>query len=90
MKIKVNNKLISAANFNPTKTTFQQSTEELNQAIDSGTITLPLYQRDVSWILKKSVDLLNYQLNGKAPVSAISMNKMTKMICCKDNRSYFQ
>lgn len=44
------------------------------QKIDSREISLPLYQRDLSWTLKKAVDLLNYQLLGKAPVSPISIN----------------
>lgn len=47
--------------------------------INENTLTLPLYQRDVSWTLQKSVDLLNYQLFGKAPVSPISINQLSKM-----------
>lgn len=35
---------------------------------------MPLYQRDVSWTLNQAIDLLNYQLLGKAPVAPISMN----------------
>lgn len=42
-------------------------------------ITLPLYQRDVSWTLKKAVDLLDYQLFGKAPVSPISINEINRI-----------
>lgn len=49
----------------------------LCEKIETNDITLPLYQRDISWSIKKSVSLLNYQLNGKAPVSPISVNKIT-------------
>lgn len=47
---------------------------DMCQKIESKAITLPLYQRDLSWTLTKCIDLLNYQLLGKAPVSPISMN----------------
>ncbi|HIB3696087.1 TPA: GmrSD restriction endonuclease domain-containing protein [Enterococcus faecalis] len=40
-------------------------------------ITLPLYQRDLSWNVQKSMALLNYQLFGKAPVAPISINQMS-------------
>lgn len=63
--------------YNPTKQTFQMSALNLCEKIENNDITLPLYQRDVSWSIKKSIDLLNYQLNGKAPVSPISVNKIT-------------
>lgn len=59
---------------NPTKETRQQTIDDLCQSIDNGMLTLPLYQRDLSWTIQKYVDLLNYQLLGKAPVSAISIN----------------
>lgn len=62
------------ADMNPTKETRQLTIENLCQMIDRGVLTLPLYQRDLSWTLKKCVDLLNYQLSGKSPVSAISIN----------------
>ncbi len=62
------------ADMNPTKETRQLTIENLCQMIDQGSLTLPLYQRDLSWTLQKCVDLLNYQLSGKSPVSAISIN----------------
>lgn len=76
--MKINQKIISAANFNPTKMTHQMSVEKLCQKVKDASLTLPNYQRDVSWTLQKSVDLFNYQLFGKAPVAAISMNQITK------------
>lgn len=72
--MKINPTLASNANMNPTKETRQATIEDLCHSIDSGILTLPLYQRDLSWTLQKYVDLLNYQLSGKAPVSAISIN----------------
>ena len=64
------------ANMNPTKETTQRTIDDLCQSIDKGFLSLPLYQRDLSWTLQKSVDLLNYQLSGKSPVSAISINEI--------------
>jgi hypothetical protein len=75
--MKMNKVLKKMAAYNPTKQTFQMTTSNLCEKIESNEITLPLYQRDVSWTLEKSVNLLNYQLNGKAPVSPISVNKIT-------------
>ena len=72
--MKIKKDLINYANMNPTKETRQQTIDDLCQSIDAGILTLPLYQRDLSWTIQKCVDLLNYQLSGKAPVSAISFN----------------
>ncbi len=72
--MKVSTDLYNVANMNPTKETRQQTIDDLCHSIDNGTLTLPLYQRDLSWTIQKYVDLLNYQLSGKAPVSAISIN----------------
>lgn len=75
--MKINDTLKKSVAYNPTKQTFQMSALNLCQKIETSDITLPLYQRDISWSIKKSVSLLNYQLNGKAPVSPISVNKIT-------------
>ena len=75
--MKINDNLKKSVAYNPTKQTFQMSALNLCQKIETNDITLPLYQRDISWSVKKSVSLLNYQLNGKAPVSPISVNKIT-------------
>lgn len=74
--MKINEKLSEAANANPTKETRQFTIFDLCKSVDQGTLTLPLYQRDLSWTLKKYVALYNYQLLGKAPVSAISINEI--------------
>lgn len=79
IKMKMNKNLIKAAGFNPTKKTYQISIANLCEKIESEEITLPLYQRDVSWTLKKAIELLNYQLLGKAPVSPISINEINKV-----------
>lgn len=50
---------------------------DMCEKIKKNKITRPLYQGDLSWNLKKSVDLLNYQLFGKIPVSPISINQIS-------------
>lgn len=75
--MKINESLKKMIAYNPTKQTFQMSALNLCEKIETNDITLPLYQRDISWSIKKSVNLLNYQLNGKAPVSPISVNKIS-------------
>jgi len=74
--MRVNPKLIEATGFNPTKKSYQITVEDLCKRIDENNITLPLYQRDLSWTLQKAVDLLNFQLFGKAPVAPISINEI--------------
>lgn len=70
----INKNLVKAAGYNPTKESRQKSIFEMCDLIEEGEISLPLYQRDLSWTLKKSIELLNYQLLGKSPVSPISIN----------------
>ena len=70
----ISKKLIEAANYNPTKESRQRSIFDLCQMIETQSLSLPLYQRDISWTLDKCISLLNYQLLGKAPVSPISIN----------------
>lgn len=74
--MKINSELLKAASFNPTKRTYQISIANLCEKIENKEITLPLYQRDVSWTIEKAIDLLNYQLLGQAPVSPISVNEI--------------
>lgn len=73
----INKKLIAASKFNPTEKSHKMTIGDMCEKIRNNKITLPLYQRDLSWSLKKSVDLLNYQLFGKAPVSPISINQIS-------------
>ena len=72
--MRISKELIKAASFNPTKKSHQMSIIDMCQKIDNQTISLPLYQRDLSWTVAKCISLLNYQLLGKAPVSPISIN----------------
>lgn len=76
--MRISDKLSEAAAFNPTKQSQIKSVQDMCQDIEKGKITLPLYQRDLSWKLGKAVSLLNYQLFGKAPVAPISMNRIGK------------
>lgn len=75
-KFEISERLRKAADFNPTNKTHQMNIFDICKEIESNDIVLPLYQRDVCWTLEKNVDLLNYQLMGKAPVSPISMNEI--------------
>ena len=70
----INRQLLEAANLNPTKNSRQEYIFTLCEYIEKKELTLPLYQRDVSWTLPKCVELLNYQLLSKSPISAISIN----------------
>lgn len=72
--MKISKALQEAASFNPTEKSHKMTVQDMCKKIDNDEITLPLYQRDVSWTKRQAIDLLNYQLLGKAPVSPISMN----------------
>lgn len=72
--MKISKKLVQAASFNPTEKSHKMTVLDMCKKIENLDITLPLYQRDVSWTLNQAIDLLNYQLLGKAPVAPISMN----------------
>lgn len=77
--MKVSKSLMESASFNPTEKSHKMSVLDMCKKIEGNEITLPLYQRDVSWTLNQSIDLLNYQLLGKAPVAPISMNIITDL-----------
>lgn len=70
----INKHLLEAVNLNPTKDGRQEYVFTLCEYIEKNELTLPLYQRDVSWTLDKCVELLNYQLLSKSPISVISIN----------------
>jgi len=72
--MKINKKLLAATNFNPTEASHKRTITDLCGLIETQNISLPVYQRDLSWNLRKCIELLEYQLLGKAPVSPISMN----------------
>lgn len=73
----INKKLIAAIEFNPTRKSHQMSISDMCAKIEENKITLPLYQRDLSWTISKGIALLNYQLFGKAPVAPISINQIS-------------
>ncbi|GIN09656.1 hypothetical protein J1TS1_38010 [Shouchella clausii] len=77
--MKIHKKVDLATGFNPTKKTHQMDIATMCQKIKENKITLPLYQRDLSWTLQKAVDLFNFQLFGKAPVSPISINEISNV-----------
>ncbi|UOF91945.1 DUF262 domain-containing protein [Fodinisporobacter ferrooxydans] len=75
--MRIHTKIEAATSFNPTKKTHQMDIATMCGKIKNNKITLPLYQRDLSWALQKAVDLFNFQLFGKAPVSPISINEIS-------------
>ncbi|NFL95085.1 hypothetical protein FDB73_01635 [Clostridium botulinum] len=74
MAIKINKKLDSDSTFDPTKESKPVSLGNLCRAIEEGKMTLPIFQTYIRWKIEKSVELLNFQLSGKAAVSPISVN----------------
>lgn len=86
--MRISNELIKAASVNPTKKSTQMSIVEMCNKIEEQIISLPLYQRDLSWTLDKCIALLNYQLLGKAPVSPISMNVINDTKDCVPQVSF--
>lgn len=76
MTIRINKNLIFYSTFDPTKESQPVSLENLCKDIEDEKITLPIFQTYIRWTTEKSVDLLNFQLNGKAAVSPISINKI--------------
>ena len=86
--MRISKELINAASFNPTKKSHQMSIIDMCQKIENSSISLPLYQRDLSWTLQKCIDLLNYQLLGKAPVSPISVNVILNTENCVPQVSF--
>lgn len=77
--IKISSELEKNAHYNPTKETVRKSIEDLCREVEDGEIIMPIFQRDLAWLLQKRISLLNFQLNGPAPVSPISMNKIGPM-----------
>lgn len=86
--MRINKELVKAASVNPTKKSTQMSIIEMCSQIEEQVISLPLYQRDLSWTLDKCIALLNYQLLGKAPVSPISMNVINDTKDCVPQVSF--
>ncbi|MCD2503188.1 hypothetical protein LQE93_15610 [Clostridium sp. NSJ-145] len=76
MDIKINKNLNDYANFDPTKESHPRKLEDLCDDIEKGNVVLPIFQTYIRWQIEKSIDLLNFQLSGKAAVAPISMNRM--------------
>ncbi|MDT2604651.1 GmrSD restriction endonuclease domain-containing protein [Enterococcus dongliensis] len=73
----ISKKLEAATSFDPTKQSQSMAISSLNNLIEKDAISLPIYQRDLSWSLAKAVALFNYQLYGRAPVAPLSLNKLS-------------
>lgn len=74
MAIKINKKLEMFSTFDPTKESKPVSLGNLCKEIEERKLTLPIFQTYIRWKVEKSIDLLNFQLSGKAAVSPISIN----------------
>lgn len=79
MAIQINRNLKVNAFNDPTKETINKSISQICNEMESGAIIMPIFQRDLAWTTVKKVELFNFQLNGQAPVSPISMNKIGRM-----------
>ena len=53
--IRINRTLIKQAALNPTKNSRQDNILHICQMIDEQTLSVPLYQRDLSWTIAKSI-----------------------------------
>lgn len=71
--------LNDASGFSPNKSNRMETIVELCNLIDQNMITIPLYQRSLSWTEEKSVSLFNYELFGKAPVAPLSFNLINQI-----------
>lgn len=74
MAIKINKKLEKDAAFDPTKESKPISLGNLCKSIEEGKMTLPVFQTYIRWRIEDCIELLNFQLSGKAAVSPISVN----------------
>ncbi|MGM9533779.1 MAG: hypothetical protein ACI3VR_00930 [Intestinibacter sp.] len=74
MAIKINKKLEKDAAFDPTKESKPISLGNLCKFIEEGKMTLPIFQTYIRWKIENCIELLNFQLSGKAAVSPISVN----------------
>ncbi len=76
MSTKQFEKILNTINIDPTKNTETASILQMCKDIESQQYLLPIYQTFVRWTAEKQVALFQYQFSGKAPVSAISVNRI--------------
>lgn len=74
MAIRINKNLEFYSTFDPTKESKPISLGNLCKDIEDGKITLPIFQTYIRWKIEKAISLLQFQLDGKAAVSPISIN----------------
>lgn len=74
--IRVNSRLAGWVDFDPTKESTMKSVADLCALIESEDIVMPIFQTYVRWQIEKSIALLNFQLDGFAAVSPISINEI--------------
>lgn len=77
---KISKKIIEEINrkskIDPAKGTYPYSVAQICEAIVKKQLVIPQFQIFIRWPEKKMVDLYNYMLESKSPLSSISINKM--------------
>lgn len=76
MGIKIHKNLPKYADFDPTKESHTRAIKDLCNDIEMNNIVLPSFQTYIRWQIEKSIELLNFQLRGKAAVAPISINRI--------------
>lgn len=74
MTIPINKNLFITKDYNPTNLSLTLTIKDICQRIDNNEICLPVFQTSMRWSMLDALKFFNYELNGKAPVSAISAN----------------
>jgi len=76
--MRINKNLEYFSTYDPSKDSNPLTIKQLCDDIHEEKLTLPIFQTYIRWKLEKSIELLNFQLYGKAAVSPISINKIEK------------
>ena len=76
--VKINEELIKAGEQNPTKRSLQMPVKQILEYVDKNEFVLPIYQTGIRWTIEKSLNLMNAQMLGKAPIAPLSMLYITK------------
>ncbi|WP_311772939.1 DUF262 domain-containing protein [Listeria booriae] len=74
--VRISTRLKKNAHMDPSKESQSKSIVQLCQELEDSILIMPIFQRGLAWNLTKKIALFNFQLNGAAPVSPISINKI--------------
>lgn len=76
-KIRINSNLKRDSRKDPTKDRVTKNIGSLINMIMNNELVLPIFQTDIRWKTVHALALLNFQLQGNAPVAPISFNRIT-------------